>query len=103
MNKNLVSLQIAAKHTSLRGNFRPEIVPALVAFMQGCIVETRHQRMRRPRKPKPERTNAEIAAAVLRQLKRMTPAERVQTLVDAGICQQDGTLNPSYTDQTDAR
>ncbi len=47
--------------------------------------------------------DAHVAAAVFEELKHMTPAEFMASLVAAGICTPDGKLTPHYEDDSGQR
>jgi hypothetical protein len=46
----------------------------------------------------PLHANAEVHARIMADLKQMTPAEFLETLVQAGICTPDGKLTEHYAE-----
>ena len=44
---------------------------------------------------------AKVHAKIMEELKTMTPEEFSETLVDAGICTEDGELTEHYRDNGD--
>ncbi|UQA61175.1 hypothetical protein [Polyangium aurulentum] len=51
----------------------------------------------------PPHGNAEVHRLIMEEWKRMTPAEALESLVQAGICTPDGELTAPYRDEPEPR